>query len=139
LIQMHLDDAANPAAAASAGKLTISKCTAEVNTLLSILATHGHRSESDALAAMNAGLLQLALAVCASAKPPENWHQALDQLLARLDRLKMAEKEKLITGLLATVTHDEQIVAEEIELVRAVCAAIHTPIPVITAQAKSNS
>lgn len=129
LIQMHLDDAANPAAVVTAGKLTVAACAAETSTLLTIIATHGHRSADAAEAALNAGLDHLDLPRTGLPPAPENWYSAMDKLLARLDLLRAVEKEKLVTALLVTVAHDQQLVAEEIELMRAVCAAIHTPLP----------
>ncbi len=129
LIQMQLDDAANPAAAAVGGKLIVAKCAGEISGLLSILASHGHESPAVAEAALAAGLAHLELPAGEGAKAPGKWHQAMDQALARLDRLKPAEKEKLVAALLITVTHDQELVSEEIELMRAVCAAIHTPLP----------
>lgn len=129
LIRMHLDDAANPAAAVVSGKYTVATCSAEISELLSILAIHGHSTTAAAEAALGAGLDQLEIPRAGMVKPLENWHRAMDQALARLDRLKPAQKEKLIAALLATVTYDQQLVVEEIELMRAVCAAIHTPLP----------
>jgi len=98
LIQMHLDDAANPAAAVATGKFTVTACSAEINTLLSTLAVHGHQLSAVADAAMRAGLHYLSVPLTGVAKISENWHGAMDQALARLDLLKPAEKEKLIAA-----------------------------------------
>jgi hypothetical protein len=129
LIQMHLDDAANPSAVVTAGKLTVAACADEITDVLTIIAGHGHRSTEQARAALAAGLENLGIAVPGETGVPDNWHAALDRMLARLNLLRAAEKEKLVTALLVTVSHDQQLAAVEVELMRAVCAAIHTPLP----------
>ena len=57
----------------------------------------------------------------------------LDSVLPRLDRLKPAEKERLVRALAKVVTHDGELVPAELELLRAACTMIHVPLPLLTA------
>ena len=138
LLQMHLDDAANPSTAGTGGNLTTVKCATDISRLLAILAIHGHESMSTAQGALAAGLKHLDLPPAEGMEQPDDWHRAMDKALGRLDTLKPAEKEKLVSALLITVTFDQQLRAEEIELMRAVCAAIHTPLPTMPVRASVN-
>jgi hypothetical protein len=133
LMQMHLDDAANPTAAGANGKKTVLASSAEIFELLSMLASYGHGSSDKAQAALSAGLEYLSLPEAKLKQTVDNWYQDMDRVLAHLDQLKPIEKQKLVSALLVTVTYDEQLTAEEIELMRAVCAAIHSPLPVLPA------
>jgi uncharacterized tellurite resistance protein B-like protein len=58
---------------------------------------------------------------------------ALDAALPRLDRLKPADKETLVRALAAVVTHDGRMAPAELELLRAACALIHVPLPLLSA------
>jgi hypothetical protein len=64
---------------------------------------------------------------------PESWVAALDAALPRLDRLKPADKETLVRAFVAVVTHDGSMVPLELELLRAACALIHVPLPLLSA------
>jgi hypothetical protein len=61
--------------------------------------------------------------------PPPGWPVALDQALAGLDRLLPAAKEQLVEALVKTISHDQRLTIEEAELLRAICAAVHCPLP----------
>jgi hypothetical protein len=62
----------------------------------------------------------------------DNWSEVLDDALPALDRLKPADKGKLVKALIATVMADNKVAVAEIELLRVVCAVIHVPLPMIT-------
>jgi uncharacterized tellurite resistance protein B-like protein len=61
----------------------------------------------------------------------ENWTDALDRLLPKLDRLKATEKEKLVRALITVVLHDGQLAPAELELLRVTCDLIHVPLPML--------
>ncbi len=42
-------------------------------------------------------------------------------------------KEQLVEAMVATVTHDQQLTMGEAELLRAVCASVHCPLPPLVA------
>ena len=47
--------------------------------------------------------------------------------------LKEVTKEQLVEAMVATVTHDQQLTLGEAELLRAVCASLHCPLPPLLA------
>ncbi|HJY39169.1 MAG TPA: hypothetical protein VJ299_16955, partial [Steroidobacteraceae bacterium] len=61
------------------------------------------------------------------------WAAALDLALSRLDQLAPIAKEQLVEAMVATVTHDQQLTIGEAELLRAVCASVHCPLPPLVA------
>jgi hypothetical protein len=64
---------------------------------------------------------------------PGPWPPALDMALSRLDQLVPIGKEQLVEAMVATVTHDQQLTMGEAELLRAVCASLHCPLPPLVA------
>jgi hypothetical protein len=68
-----------------------------------------------------------------------HWPPRLDRALTRLDRLQPAAKAKLVTGLVRTISHDMRMTVAESELLRAVCAVLHCPLPPLYAAAKGDS
>jgi hypothetical protein len=56
----------------------------------------------------------------------------MDRALPVLDRLKPADKERLVRAMAAVVMHDGRMAAEELELLRVVCDLIHVPLPLLT-------
>lgn len=62
---------------------------------------------------------------------PEPWTAPLDRALARLDALAPDAKRALIEALIVTILHDRELRLGETELLRAVCANLHCPVPPI--------
>jgi hypothetical protein len=58
-----------------------------------------------------------------------HWPPRLDQALTRLDSLQPAAKEMLVKALVRTVSHDLRMTVSESELLRAICATLHCPLP----------
>jgi hypothetical protein len=46
-----------------------------------------------------------------------------------LDALDPLAKQSLVEGLVATISHDNQVAVAEAELLRTLCAALHCPLP----------
>ena len=61
------------------------------------------------------------------------WVAVLDRDLPKLDRLRSADKQRFVNALVATVMHDDQARAVELELLRVICTLIHVPLPMLTA------
>jgi hypothetical protein len=57
------------------------------------------------------------------------WSAALDRALYCLDRLAPSDKGLVVTGLAATVGADGIVTLNEAELLRAICASLHCPLP----------
>jgi len=62
-------------------------------------------------------------------EPPQNWVSSTDAALIQLDGLKMLDKQALISALVLTIFHDGKVTTYEAELLRAICATLHCPLP----------
>ena len=49
--------------------------------------------------------------------------------LTRIDRLQPAAKSLLVKALVLTIAHDGRMTVSESELLRAICAVLHCPLP----------
>ena len=58
-----------------------------------------------------------------------HWTAKLDQALTRIDRLQPAVKAELVKALVTTIAHDRRMTVPESELLRAICAVLHCPLP----------
>jgi hypothetical protein len=100
----------------------------DLQLLFSALAQHGHQNNDDARRAYEAGMYH----VLPRERPPyaatADWRQ-LDMALSRLDQLLPLGKEQVIEALTKTIAHDQRFTIGEAELLRAVCAALHCPLP----------
>ncbi|MBK1716395.1 M48 family metallopeptidase [Thiocystis violacea] len=142
LLARYLADRASPATARIAGRGQLADATPEVVELLSLLAHHGHEAREAAHAALLAGIKRL------GAKPEaldaikegwlesewlgQGWSRRLDRALARLDQLRLEDKQRLLGAMAATVIADGRVVVAELELLRAICATLRMPLPVFT-------
>jgi Zn-dependent protease with chaperone function len=130
----HLDEAADPPRARLFGPLHLPEVAAEAATVLAVLAMHGHDDPEEARRAYLKGLYSLLPQASIPYVPPQDWVAALDEALPRLDRLEPVAKSLLLEALLATLHHDGRIRLQEAELLRAVCAALHCPLPPLLPQ-----
>ncbi|MBD8506819.1 M48 family metallopeptidase [Hoyosella sp. G463] len=97
--------------------------------LLAVLARVGNPDPGKAEAAYASGMATiLPGSAIAFALPPEGVI-ALEQAWPVLDGLRGEDKARLVEALVTVVLHDEQLTVEEGELVRAVCAVLHCPVP----------
>ncbi len=131
LAQMHLRDDLNPSARVS--RLTLQDVQQDAQVLFSVIARHGHDDETSARRAYEAGMHHLFPRERPAYGVTGAWATALDVALSRLDQLAPIAKEQLIEALVATVTHDQQLTIGEAELLRAVCASVHCPLPPLVA------
>jgi hypothetical protein len=131
LISQYLWDAANPRRAARPGRRTLSSLGGHAATVLAVLAWHGHREPGAAERAYEAGLAKLGLPDSAGLPEPEDWAGELDRALQALDDLRPEGRQSLVEAMLEAAMADERVVASELELMRAVCAALHVPVPAL--------
>jgi Zn-dependent protease with chaperone function len=127
LAQVHLRDDLEPVTRVE--RLTLSAVQADVQVLFSVLAHLGHADETAARRAYEAGTHHLFPRERPGYAPLPNWARQLDRALIRLDRLVPAAKEQLLEAMVKTVTHDQRLTVGEAELVRAICATLHCPLP----------
>lgn len=127
LAQVHLHDDLEPGARAR--RATLDAVQKDAQVLFSVIARHGHSDSISARRAYEAGMHRLYPRERPAYAAPERWAAALDAALSRLDQLAPIAKEQVVEGLVATVTHDRQLTIGEAELLRAVCATLHCPLP----------
>ncbi|EXJ15302.1 M48 family metallopeptidase [Imhoffiella purpurea] len=141
LLARQIRDLLSPASASVAGSGRLAGATPEVVLLLGVLARHGHEGGEGARVALDAGLKRLG----AKLQAPEGikgiwfesdwldqeWSVRLDAALARLDRLRLEDKRCLLEAMAAVVLADGRLVPAEMELLRAMCAALRMPLPVL--------
>lgn len=131
LAQMHMRDDLNPGARES--RLTLQAVQHDAQVLFSVLAQHGHSDATGARRAYEAGMHHLFPRERPAYGLTGPWAPALDGALSRLDQLAPIAKEQLVEAMVATVTHDQQLTMGEAELLRAVCASVHCPLPPLVA------
>jgi hypothetical protein len=127
LAQVHLRDDLDPIGRPNT--LALRMVGPELQVLFSVLAHHGHENEVDARRAYEAGMSLLLPRERPAYSDAPNWPAQLDVALSKLDRLVPVAKEQLVEALVRTISHDERLTIGEAELLRAVCAALHCPLP----------
>ncbi len=131
LLRVYLNDAMQPATAVMAGKHSIQQCRQQVSELLLMLAWKGHQSNQQVRAAYLHGLNELGLKHTENLRLHKNWHEQLDKALLVLDQLSPNAKQRLIKAMLAVCWHDQRMDIKEAELLRAIAAALHTPLSML--------
>jgi hypothetical protein len=101
----------------------------DIQVVFSVLAQHGNADATAARRAYEAGVHHLLPRARPSFVNLAHWAQPLDLALSRLDQLAPIMKEQLVEALVKTVTHDQRLTLAEAELLRAVCATVHCPLP----------
>jgi hypothetical protein len=112
---------------------TLDTVQQDAQVLFSVLARHGHGDDVSARRAYEAGMHRLFPRERPAYGINGPWTGALDLALSRLDQLAPMAKEQLVEAMVATVTHDQQLTMGEAELLRAVCASVHCPLPPLVA------
>ena len=130
LSQVQLQDELDPRRRIS-GYQTLHGARESLQVLFSALASHGSEDETEARRAYEAGMADL----LPRARPPYarlgHWAPQLDHALTRLDSLQPEAKEMLVKALVRTVSHDLRMTVAESELLRAICAVLHCPLPAL--------
>jgi hypothetical protein len=131
-IKQMMAESQRPHSVQVSGHRSIKGCAVEVIQVMAILAAHGTKDAAEVETAFKAGLSTLNMADDTPMPEIENWVVALDHALPKLDKLKSSDKETLVRALTEVVTHDNQLVPVELELLRVTCDLIHVPIPLLT-------
>ncbi|WP_017926814.1 M48 family metallopeptidase [Thioalkalivibrio sp. HL-Eb18] len=140
LVRRHLRDVERPSQARSGGRRRLADNSGQARYVLAVLAHHGHPDDAEAaVTAFNAGVAALTgIMPLESEAPPEleqatagtAWASVLDKALERLDQLRVKDKRTLVEAMLATVQRGGGVQVAEIELLRAMAAALHIPLPI---------
>ncbi len=135
IIDQHLREIYRPHTVKVSGSKSLRSCRTEALQVAAVLAERGTEDQRAAQSAFTAGLKALGAESNTPMSRPENWAEALDRALPKLDQLKSAEKEKLVRALITVVLHDGRLVPAELELLRVICDLIHVPLPVLSGTA----
>ena len=133
VVTQYLWEAMNPQSVRNAGRKKLAGLMPEAAMTIAILARHGHESDEQAQQAYDKGISRLDSKTLPLMPATDDWIKSLDVSLDNLDRLNLQDKEILVLALVETVTSDGNLVAEELELLRAMCAMLHVPVPIISA------
>jgi Zn-dependent protease with chaperone function len=128
----QLRDADRPQRAGRGRATKLVKCIDELHTLFSVVARLGHREGDEAARdAYQIGMLALLPnnVDWPDYDPPRQWVKQMDTALEKLDRLPAMAKEELVKALTTSISHDGRVTVSEAELLRAVCAILHCPLP----------
>ena len=131
VIAQHLWEAQSPETVRTAGSRRLESVEGAARQVMAVLARHGHTDPAAAQAAFAAGCEALGVAD-GDLPDTADWVSLLDAALPALDRLRPADKQRLVQALAAVVTHDGRMAPAELELLRAACALIHVPLPLLT-------
>lgn len=105
------------------------RCRVELGDLFSVLARAGQSGETAARRSYEAGLARLLPRQRPDYRPPEDWQAALHRALDRLDGLPSVIKRELLEALGVTCAHDGRLDPEQVDLLRAIAASLHTAVP----------
>ncbi len=129
LAQVQLQDNLDPRRR-TAGYENAQGVRDELQILFSALAMQGSEDEEAVRRAYDAGI---AVMLPGAIRPPflklGHWPPRLDQALTRVDRLQPEAKSRLVKALALTISADQRMTVPESELLRAICAVLHCPLP----------
>ena len=134
LAQVQLQDNLDPRRRAS-GHLSALGARDALQVLFSTLAMQGGADEGAARQAYEAGMAIVLPGIHPPLAKLAHWPPQLDQALTRIDRLQPEAKNRLVQALAATISHDARMTVAESELLRAICATLHCPLPPLYAAA----
>jgi Zn-dependent protease with chaperone function len=136
VVSQYLWEAMNPHSVRTAGRRRIAGLEGEVRMVLAVLATHGDEDPERALRAYAEGMQRATGTKPSELPDTRNWIALLDAALRKLDDLRHEDKEVLVRAMIETVTADGRLVVAELELMRAVCASLHVPMPMVSEVAR---
>lgn len=111
------------------GIVSLEDAQSELSVLFVTLAQLGAHDDNSARMAYEAGMSS----VFPMRRPPYqhlyDWPKRLSDALPRLEDLHPFAKKAAIEGMVKTIVSDDVMTVEEAELLRAVCALLHCPLP----------
>lgn len=132
LVGVLIIDGLQPSMARPSGRKRLESRLVEAVELLALLARHGHpEDEAEALAAYETGLAAMEIEDPVPMPPAGSGVAALDGLVRRLNDLRPEGRERLINGLLSCAAHDEQLIDDELDFLRIICALLRVPLPMM--------
>jgi len=130
LLQM-LEDNRRPAPRSGTKKIKLVRLQYHLRTLFSVVAIFGHDTEKQARHAYNAGMNGLFAQQWPDYYMPADWTAHFDAALAAIDQARPLIKEEIIKSLVVMIGFDHEYRIEEYEMLRAVSALLHCPMPLV--------
>lgn len=130
VITLHIENAKYPNKAVIIGNGQLQNAITESVVVLSVLAKHGHKDLPTAQQAFDRGMQSLDV-TNQNMRFTSDWVQQVDVALVKLNKLRAEDKRQLIIAMSETVMHDGKLSVGEHELLRAICATLHVPLPVL--------
>ena len=130
LLELHINDKTRPDKAVLHGKKTLSVLKQHVLDIMSVLAIHGSENIQNAKLAFQEGLKVLSWHE-QEMLMAKDWKSQLDTALFEINKLAIYEKENLVIALSSIISANKEVSLEEHELLRAICASLHVPLPVL--------
>jgi Zn-dependent protease with chaperone function len=115
------------------GRLSLEDAQNEIAVLFCALAQLGTADEQAARMAYEAGMSSVLPMRRPAYQPSDDWAKRLSDALPRVEDLHPFAKKAVIEGLVKTIVSDAVMTVEEAELLRAVCALMHCPLPALVA------
>lgn len=130
VLRLYLEESLHGGATRDSGHLRIRQCIDQASQVLALVASYdGNPHPADA--AYESGIKRLEITQKPPFNPPELWSKTLRESIKKLDKLRSQDKERFVEALLAVALHDQKVNIQELELVRAICAVMHVPLPPI--------
>jgi Zn-dependent protease with chaperone function len=135
VLTTHLNDAAHPQRRQAHLRLT--QLPEAIGALFSVMAKQSYSNprESYQKGMESLGRYEPRIKMLIDTKqwpdyePLGDWIPATEAALTQLDRLHMPDKQALVSALVLTISHDGKVSPDEAELLRAICATLHCPLP----------
>ena len=129
LITVQVVDALDPSKSKPTGSLKLTSCAEEIADVFAVIACYGNDDSADAQRAYLLGMHEVMPDSIREYAEVKEWSLALDRALPKLDQLTPAGKELVVRGLTRAIGADGKVSVTEAELLRAICATLHCPLP----------
>lgn len=129
LLQLQVVDALDPARAYAHQRLKLLQCEQSITDLFSILAQHIHSNEQEAKVAFLEATAIVLPGHALKYRFCPSWRSVLDRALLQLNQLIPTGKRVIIDGVVAAISLDGRLAAQESELLIVICAALRCPLP----------
>ena len=135
VLRTHLNDAAHPQH--RHGSLRLTQLPEAIGILFSVVAK---QSDTEINSAYQKGMeclgrheSRIKMLIETKQWPgyeqSQDWVSATDTALNQLDGLQVLDKQALVSALVLIISHDGKVSSHEAELLRAICATLHCPLP----------
>jgi len=135
VLRTHLNDAAHPQH--RHGSLRLTQLPEAIGILFSVVAK---QSDTEINSAYQKGMeclgrheprikMLIETKQWPGYEQSQDWVSATDTALNQLDGLQVLDKQALVSALVLIISHDGKVSSHEAELLRAICATLHCPLP----------